>query len=31
MLGLSWKLLLPASLANLVVTVLVAWWMGGGQ
>jgi NADH-quinone oxidoreductase subunit H len=29
MLGLSWKLLLPASLANLVVTVLVAWWQGG--
>ncbi len=29
MLGLSWKLLLPASLANLVVTVLVTWWQGG--
>ncbi len=31
MLGLSWKLLLPASLANLAVTVLVAWWQGGAR
>jgi NADH-quinone oxidoreductase subunit H len=31
MLGLSWRLLLPASLANLAVTVLVAWWQGGGR
>ncbi|MEN9509239.1 MAG: NADH-quinone oxidoreductase chain, partial [Gemmatimonadota bacterium] len=30
MLGLSWKLLLPVSLANLVVTVFVMWWIGGG-
>ena len=30
MLGLSWKLLLPVSVANLVVTVLVQWWRGGG-
>jgi NADH-quinone oxidoreductase subunit H len=29
MLGLSWKLLLPLSLANLVVTVLVMWLKGG--
>jgi NADH-quinone oxidoreductase subunit H len=31
MLGLSWKLLLPVSLANLAVTVLVAWWQGGAR
>ncbi len=30
MLGLSWKLLLPVSVANLVATVLVQWWRGGG-
>lgn len=30
MLGLSWKLLLPISLANLVVTVVWVWWRGGG-
>ncbi len=29
MLGLSWKLLLPLSLANLVVTVLFMWVRGG--
>ncbi|MBX9856581.1 MAG: NADH-quinone oxidoreductase subunit H [Gemmatimonadaceae bacterium] len=31
MLGLSWKLLLPLSLANLAVTVLVVWLVRGGQ
>ena len=31
MLGLSWKLLRPASLANLAVTVLVASWQGGAR
>jgi NADH-quinone oxidoreductase subunit H len=31
MLGLSWKLLLPVSLVNLAVTVLVAWWQGGAR
>lgn len=31
MLGLSWKMLLPLSLANLVVTVLWMWIAGGGQ
>ena len=31
MLGLSWKILLPISLANLVVTVLWMWLVGGGQ
>ena len=31
MLGLSWKLLLPVSLANLAVTVLWMWIAGGGQ
>lgn len=31
MLGLSWKMLLPLSLANLVVTVLWMWLVGGGQ
>ncbi|HCT56067.1 MAG TPA: NADH-quinone oxidoreductase subunit H [Gemmatimonas aurantiaca] len=30
MLGLSWKLLLPVSVANLIATVLVQWWRGGG-
>jgi NADH-quinone oxidoreductase subunit H len=29
MLGLSWKMLLPLSLANLVVTVVVLWLTGG--
>jgi NADH-quinone oxidoreductase subunit H len=31
MLGLSWKLLLPLSLANLAITVLVVWLVRGGQ
>ncbi|MBA3918291.1 MAG: NADH-quinone oxidoreductase subunit H [Gemmatimonas sp.] len=31
MLGLSWKMLLPLSLANLAVTVLVVWLVRGGQ
>ena len=31
MLGLSWKLLLPLSLANLAVTVVVVWLVRGGQ
>ncbi|WP_337172490.1 complex I subunit 1 family protein [Gemmatimonas aurantiaca] len=31
MLGLSWKLLLPLSLANLVVTVLFMWMRGGAS
>ncbi|MCA0377347.1 MAG: NADH-quinone oxidoreductase subunit H [Gemmatimonadetes bacterium] len=30
MLGLSWKMLLPLSLANLVVTAVVLWLTGGG-
>lgn len=30
-LGLSWKLLLPLSLANLAVTVAAVWLMRGGQ
>jgi NADH-quinone oxidoreductase subunit H len=30
MLSFAWKLLLPASLANLVVTTLFIWWRGGG-
>jgi NADH-quinone oxidoreductase subunit H len=31
MLGLSWKMLLPLSLANLAVTVVWMWLAGGGQ
>jgi NADH-quinone oxidoreductase subunit H len=31
MLGLSWKMLLPLSLANLAVTVVWMWLVGGGQ
>lgn len=31
MLGLSWKMLLPLSLANLAVTVVVVWLVRGGQ
>ena len=31
MLGLSWKLLLPLSLANLIVTVLFMWMRGGAS
>jgi NADH-quinone oxidoreductase subunit H len=31
MLGLSWKLLLPLSLANLVVTVVVMWLTGAAS
>jgi NADH-quinone oxidoreductase subunit H len=29
MLSLAWKVLLPLSLANLVVTVVVRWWLEG--
>ncbi len=31
MLGLSWKMLLPLSLANLAITVVVVWLVRGGQ
>jgi NADH:ubiquinone oxidoreductase subunit H len=31
MLGLSWKLLLPVSLANLAVTVVVMWLTGAAS
>ncbi|MBL0939478.1 MAG: NADH-quinone oxidoreductase subunit H [Gemmatimonadaceae bacterium] len=31
MLGLSWKMLLPLSLANLAVTVVAVWLLRGGQ